>query len=320
MSTEVLIISAAADFGSQLGTALAQRGAYRVALVRDGDTALAHAPQGLVLLDCDDEAARQAFAQRLLADCPGLAVHFTPQAAGIEGALAQVLPADPEPEAFPLEPLAGDESDSRSWRYVREPVFLREYDPASPEVAAAVAPEATPEDGQSALALEAETDVTGHALDAGKEDAPAAGLERVAQETGSVLALLTRDGQDVARAGQVDALTEASVRALGANGMGSQAARHICLVDRVEPQESCLLYVGNAGALQLAVLAPDDCSVRTLRCACDRMLESLAQARRHQMPVHSGTMPAPARRAWSASSAPKKNPNMRPASSADAKR
>ncbi len=275
MSTEVLIISAAAEFGSQLGATLAQRGAYRVTLVKDGDTALARAQQGLVLLDSDDAAARQAIAQRLLAACPGLSVHFTPQAAGIEAALAQMLPADPEQEAHPLEPLAGDESDSRSWRYVREPVFLREYDPHPPE-AAAVEPEATPEDGQTAPELEDEADATDNSTVVGEEETTSERLARVAQETGAVLALLTRDGQDVARAGQVDAATEASVRALGANGLGSQANGRLCFVDSAEPQETCLLYVCNAGALQLAVLVPDDCSVRSLRSVCDQILESLA--------------------------------------------
>ena len=125
MCTEVMIISAAMDFGSELGVALAQRGAYRVSLVHDGATALARVQQGLVLLDSLDEEAGRALVQQLQETKPGLAVHFTPQAAGVEAALEQLQPAEDTLDAAPLEPLAGDESDASSWRFVREPEFLR---------------------------------------------------------------------------------------------------------------------------------------------------------------------------------------------------
>ena len=69
--------------------------------------------------------------QQLQETKPGLAIQFTPQAAGVEAALEQLQPDADEVDAAPLEPLAGDESDASSWRFVREPDFLRGYVPAA---------------------------------------------------------------------------------------------------------------------------------------------------------------------------------------------
>ena len=272
MNTEVLIISAAANFGSELGVALAQRGACRVSLVRDGATALARVQQGLVLLDSLDEEAGRALVQQLRETKPGLAVHFTPQAEGVEAALAQLQPSADTMDAAPLEPLAGDESDASNWRFVREPEFLRGYMPAATSTVLDIEEaESLPDDETQCLPA-----VSAEVSDVGKVESPPADLTALAQETGAVYAVLTRDGENVASAGGLDEATVASIHALGANGAGSQAAASLFLVDSPDLQESCLLYVGNAGALRLSLLVPDDCSLRALRAACDAYLESQA--------------------------------------------
>ena len=271
MISEVLIISAAADFGSELGVALAQQGAYRVALVHDGATALERVQQGLVLLDSLDEEAGRALVQRLREARPGLAVHFTPQAAGVEAALAQLQPAEDTMDAAPLEPLAGDESDASSWRFVREPEFLRGYVSDAPAAVPGFGDEETlPDDETQCLPA-----VSAEISDDEEEEPPPDGLTVLAQKTGAVFAVLTRDGRAVASAGELDEPTMASLHALGAEGAGSQAAARLFLVDSPQLQESCLLYVGNAGALRLSLLVSDDCSLRTLRAACNGYLESL---------------------------------------------
>ena len=272
MNTEVLIISAAANFGSELGVALAQRGAYRVALVNDGATALARVEQGLVLLDSLDEEAGRALVQQLRETKPGLAVHFTPQAAGVKAALEQLQPDTDEMDAAPLEPLAGDESDASSWRFVREPEFLRGLVPAAPAANPDIGEEESLPDEETQCLLAVSAEVS----DDGKDETPPNDLMALALVTGAVYVVLTRDGQEVACAGGLDEATVASIHALGADGAGSQVAVSLFLVDSPDLQESCLLYVGNAGALRLSLLVPDDCSPRALRAACDGYLESLA--------------------------------------------
>ena len=272
MCTEVMIISAAADFGSGLGVALAQRGAYRVSLVHDGATALARVQQGLVLLDSLNEEAGRALVQQLRESKPGLAVHFTPQAAGIEAALAQLQPSADTIDAAPLEPLAGDENDASSWRFVREPEFLRGYVPDATSTVLDIE-EAEPLPDEETQCLIA---VTAEVSDDGEDESTPDELAALAQETGAVYAVLTRDGEDVASVGGLDEATVASIHALGANGAGSQMAASLFFVDSPDLQESCLLYVGNAGKLRLSLLVSDDCSLRTLRAACDGYLESQA--------------------------------------------
>ncbi len=272
MCTEVMIISAAADFGSELGVALAQRGAYRVALVSDSATALARVQQGVVLLDSLDEEAGQALVQQLRETKPGLAVHFTPHAAGVEAALEQLQPDADEMDAAPLEPLAGDESDASSWRFVREPDFLRGYVPAVPTTVSDIEEAGSLPDDETQCLTSASAEVSGD----GEVQTPPADLTALAQATGAVYAVLTRDGESVASVGGLDEATAASIHALGANGAGSQMAASLFLVDSPNLQESCLLYVGNAGALRLSLLVPDDCSPRALRAVCDAYLESRA--------------------------------------------
>lgn len=267
MSKAVLIISAAADFGSELGVALARRGACRVALVGDGAAALPLLPQDLVLLDSSEEAASRVLAQQLQQAQPDLAIHHMPQGASVGTALTQWQPPATSEEATPLEPLAGDESDASSWHYIQEPAFLREYVPATLAAAPGLG-EAQP--GQPA-ALE-ETVTASATVD---EDPTTAGLAQLRQETDALIALLTREGQPCARAGRLDERIEADLRALGAEGAGSQDAVRLLLVDDPALPEACLLYVCDAGALQLSVLVPDDRSVRALRGACDRFLQSL---------------------------------------------
>ena len=180
MCTEVMIISAAADFGSELGVALAQRGAYRVSLVQDGATALARVQQGLLLLDSLDEEAGRALVQQLRETKPGLAVHFTPQAAGVEAALEQLQPAEDTLDAAPLEPLAGDESDSSSWRFVREPEFLRGLAPATPAANPDIEEEESLQDEETQCLLAVSAEVS----DDGKEETPPNDLMALAQVDG----------------------------------------------------------------------------------------------------------------------------------------
>ena len=67
------------------------------------------------------------------------------------------------------------------------------------------------------------------------------------------------------------------MRALASAGPGSQVARRLALVERLDSGDWCLLYSVNAGALQLSVLAPEDSSLPALRKACDAALGALAQ-------------------------------------------
>ena len=265
MRREVLIISAAGDFGSELGLAIAQgEAAWRVSLVDNSGAALTRAPQGIVLLDGEEEEAAQ-LARTLRQSHPELVVHFTPRAEGVEAALAQLQAADPAQSAAALEPLAGDESDARYWHYIREPEFLRDLVPA----AAAAAAEGRQAQQPAQASATADT-----RSGADSDDQSAAGLTRLAQETGALAAMLTRDGRTVARAGQLDAPMEAGIRALAADGPGSQAAARLFLVDFPALPEPCLLFVRHAGALQLSLLVPDDRPARALRLACDRFLET----------------------------------------------
>ena len=94
MSTEVMIISAAAWI-SEASWALPWRNAVRTALrwCRTAQRRWRGWSRGLVLLDSMDEEAGRVLVQQLQETKPGLAIQFTPQAAGVEAALEKLQPS-----------------------------------------------------------------------------------------------------------------------------------------------------------------------------------------------------------------------------------
>ena len=265
MSTELLIISDAGEFGPALGAALAQRGAWRVTIVPDEDAARQAGPRGLVLLDSAETQAGPMLARQLHEFGYDVPVLCSARDAGLEAALARLEPAADSLADGPLEPLAGDESDAGNWRYVSEPDFLRLYSDgglAAPAGASEpYAAEEAPEGLSDALA------------DPGDDTPDGSELADLARETGARYLLLERDREEIDRAGELDEITENSLRALADGGAGSGLAR-LYLLETGADQEYCLLYVCNAGPLQLSILVPDDFPVRELRLACERYLKS----------------------------------------------
>jgi len=272
MSTELLIISDAGEFGPALGAALAQRGAWRVTIVRDEDAARQAGPQGLVLLDSPEAQAGPMLARQLHEYGYDVPVLCSARGAGLEAALARLEPAADSLADAPLEPLAGNESDASNWRFVSEPDFLRLYSDGRVAVPAdASEPESQQEtaDPETQEALEGLSEL---AADAGDDTADGPGLADLARETGARFLLLERDGEEIARAGELDETTETSLRMLADDGAGPGPAR-LYLLEAGADQEQCLLYVCNAGPLQLSLLVPDDFSVRELRLASERFLK-----------------------------------------------
>lgn len=273
MSTELLIISDAADFGPALGVALARRGAWRVTIARDEGAALRAGPRGLVLLDSAEAQAGPALARQLHEYGYDVPVLCSARDAGLEAALARLEPAADSLADAPLEPLAGNESDAGNWRYVSEPDFLRLYGgggDTAPEDAG------EPESEQETAAPAPQESSEGHAdpvADAGGDTADGPQLADLARETGARFVLLQRGREEIGRAGEVDAITEASLRALSDDGARPGPAR-LYLLEVGAEQECCLLYVCNAGPLQLSILAPEDRPARELRLACERFFKA----------------------------------------------
>ena len=269
MSTELLIISDAGEFGPALGAALAQRGAWRVTIVRDEDDARQAQPQGLVLLDSAETQAGPMLARQLHEYGYDVPVLCSARDAGLEAALARLEPAADSLADAPLEPLAGDESDAGNWRYVSEPDFLRLYsDGGLAAPAGAVEPDSAKPEAQEA------TEGFSDALaDPGEEAPDSPELADLARETGARYLQLERDREEIDRAGELDEITESSLRALADGAAGSGPAR-LYLLETGADQEHCLLYVCNAGPLRLSILVPDDFPVRELRLACERYLKS----------------------------------------------
>ncbi len=272
MSRELLIVSDSAEFASTLGIALTQHGAWRVSLAGDVEDALQAKPRGMVLLDSEEADAGQVLSRQLHEFGTDVAVHSISRSAGIAASLAMLEPPAESLAEAALEPLGGDESDARFWRYVNEPEFLRNF---------TVAAEAdTSADGIDGLRQEdvpqAEADagpVEGEDLPGSEAAAPAAvDLTGLMQETGARLALLERDGAEIASAGQVDDATLASLRAQGA---GAAATTQLHLVNAGGKDEPELLFVTGMGPVQLSLLVADDVPVRTLRHACATFLADL---------------------------------------------
>lgn len=110
---------------------------------------------------------------------------------------------------------------------------------------------------------------------AGESDGDASAgpeLADLARETGARFALLLREQEEIGRAGELDEITWSSLKALAGDGAGPGPAR-LYLLESGADQEPCLLYVCNAGPLQLSLLVPDDFPVRDLRLACERFLK-----------------------------------------------
>ncbi|MCE2490358.1 MAG: hypothetical protein J4G17_10345 [Anaerolineae bacterium] len=271
MSTELLIISESLDFGPALGIALAQQGAWRVAIVRDEDEARQAQPRGLVLLDNAEEQAGSVLARQLHEFGYDVSVLCSARSAGLEAALARLEPAANSLADTPLEPLAGNESDAGNWRYVSEPDFLRLYSDGAVEAPADVS---EAESRQYTAQPKAQESLAGPpdavaGLADGSQAAPE--LAELARETGALFVLLERAHEEIARAGEVDETTEASLRALGKDGAGQGPAR-LYLLETGGDQAFCLLYVIDRGPLQLSLLASEEVSLRDLRLACERFL------------------------------------------------
>ncbi|MCY3718248.1 MAG: hypothetical protein OXG07_01665 [Anaerolineaceae bacterium] len=272
MSTELLIISDAVEYGPALGIALAQRGAWRVTIVRDEDAARQARPRGLVLLDSAEAQAGPALARQLHEYGYDVPVLCSARDAGLEAALARLEPAANSLADAPLEPLAGNESDAGNWRYVSEPDFLRLYsDWGMTESAGA----SEPGPRQDTAEQEPMGSLEGLSDLAGESDGDASAgpeLADLARETGARFALLLREQEEIGRAGELDEITWSSLKALAGDGAGPGPAR-LYLLESGADQEPCLLYVCNAGPLQLSLLVPDDFPVRDLRLACERFLK-----------------------------------------------
>ncbi len=288
MSTELLIISDGAEFGPALGIALAQRGAWRLTTVRDEDAARQAQPQGLVLLDSAEQQAGPVLARQLHEFGYDVPVLCSARSAGLEAALARLEPAANSLEDTPLEPLAGNESDAGNWRYVSEPDFLRLYSDGAVEAAVDVSEAKSRQDTTQPEPQESPEGPPDAAAGAGDGSQAAPELTDLARETGARFVLLERAQEEVARAGEVDEMTAASLRALARDGAGQGPAR-LYLLETDADQAICLLYVCNRGPLQLSLLASDEVSVRDLRLACERYLGAWSGTRRHQMPLHSGS-------------------------------
>lgn len=273
MSTELLIISDAADFGPALGVALARRGAWRVTIARDEGAALRAGPQGLVLLDSARGQAGPILARQLHEYGYDVPVLCSARGAGLEAALARLETAADSLADAPLEPLAGNESDAGNWRYVSEPDFLRLYGGGG-----ATAPEGAgePESGMVEADPAPQESSEGHCdtvADAGGDTPDGPQLADVALETGARFVLLELEREEVGRSGEVDAIAEAGLRALADGGPAHGPAR-LYLLEVGAEQEHCLLYVCNAGPLRLSILAPEDRPARELRLACERFLKA----------------------------------------------
>lgn len=271
MSTELLIISDAADYGPALGIALAQRGAWRVTLVRDEDAARQAQPQGLVLLDSAEEQAGPALARQLHEYGYDVPVLCSARDAGLEAALARLEPAADSLAGAPLEPLAGNESDSGNWRYVSEPDFLRLYSDGGVAASDRASEPESRQDPAESEPTESLEEFSGAVVETDGEASAAPELADLARETGARYLLLLRERDEIGRVGELDAITETSLRALAEDSAGSGPAR-LYLLETGADQELCLLYVCNAGPLQLSILVPDDFPVRELRLACERFL------------------------------------------------
>lgn len=272
MSTELLIISDAGEFGPALGAALAQRGAWRVTIVRDEDAARQAQPQGLVLLDSAEALAGPMLARQLHEYGYDVPVLCSARGAGLEAALARLEPAADSLADTPLEPLAGNESDASNWRYVSEPDFLRLYSDGGVAAPAGASEPDSQQDTAEPESQEVPEGFSDALADPGGEAPAAPELADLAQETGARYLLLERERDEIGRAGELDEITETSLRALADDGAGPGPARLYLLEIGVD-QEHCLLYVCNAGPLQLSILVPDDFPVRDLRLACERFLK-----------------------------------------------
>lgn len=272
MSTELLIISDEADYGPALGIALAQRGAWRVTVVPDEDAARRAQPQGLVLLDSAEAQAGPTLARQLHEYGYDVPVLCSARGAGLEAALARLEPAANSLADAPLEPLAGSESDASNWRYVSEPDFLRLYSDGGVAASADFSEPESRRDETEPESLESAEWLSDALVASGTGTSAAPELADLAQETGARFLLLEREREEIARVGELDEITENSLRALSRDGAGPGPAR-LFLLETGADQQHCLLYVCHAGPLQLSILVPDAISVRDLRHACERYLK-----------------------------------------------
>lgn len=272
MSRELLIVSDSAEFASTLGIALTQRGAWRVSLAGDVEAALQAKPRGTVLLDSEEADAGRLVSRQLHEFGTDVAVHSISRSAGLAASLALLEPPAEAPAEAPLEPLGGDESDARFWRYVTEPEFLRNFRvEAEADTAADSVDGLRQEDGSQKEADAGPVDDGGLPGREAAEPPAAVDLTGLLRETGARLALLQRDGAEIASAGQVDDAALASLRAQGAGGATTQ----LHLVSVAGKDEPDLLFITGTGPLQLSLLVADDVPVRSLRRACAAFLADL---------------------------------------------
>lgn len=269
MSTELLIVSESAEFASTLGIALTQRGAWRVSLAGDVEDALQAKPRGMVLLDSEEADADRALSWQLHEFGTDVAVHSISRSEGIAASLAMLEPSSETPAEAALEPLGGDESDARFWRYVNEPEFLRNF---TIEAETDTSADGLRQEDEPQTESDAVPDDDGDLPGSETAEPDAVDLTGLMQETGACLALLKRDGAEIASAGQVDDATLASLRAHGAGG-GATTQLH--LVNAGGRDEPDLLFISGTGPLQLTLLVADDVPVRTLRRACAAFLADL---------------------------------------------
>ena len=278
MSTELLIVSESPEFASTLGIALTCRGAWRVSLASDVEDLLQTRPAGMVLLDSEEADAGHVLSRQLHEFGADVAVHSISRSAGIEASLAILEPAAATLAELPLEPLGGDESDARFWRYVSEPEFLRHFTADSgPDAPVAVPDELQPDD---AVAPQSETEAAPETCEDVHDGDGAAGqavydLASLMQATGAHLALLQRDGAEVARAGQADDALQASLGPPASEVVGNATPTQLQLVNAGDNDEPDLLFAVRKGPFQLSLLVPDEVSVRALRRACAGFLADL---------------------------------------------
>lgn len=272
MSTELLIVSESAEFASTLGVALTQRGAWRVSLAGDMEDALQAKPRGMVLLDSEEADADRALSRQLHEFGTDVAVHSISRSEGIAASLAMLEPPAESPAEATLEPLGGDESDARFWRYVNEPEFLRNFTVEAEADTSADGTDSLRRDDVPPTEADAGPIADGDLPGSEAAEPATVDLTGLMQETGARLALLKRDGAEIASAGQVDDAALASLRAHGADGGATTQLRLINAGGKDEPD---LLFVTGTGPLQLTLLVADDVSVRTLRRACAAFLADL---------------------------------------------